>query len=101
MPDSPIRPSGVPAFTVSPWRTLMERLRMWQYCVTQPSPWSMTTPLPHSRPLMASVPALRIDTSGRPSRTPLTVPRAAASTFTPCSMAVRSRSLMSVPLCPS
>ena len=91
-------PSMSPAATASPRPTLTLPRRRWQYCDVQPSPWSIRTPLPHSRPCRLSSPA-RSGLSSWPSRAPTTVPAAAAST----SMGAPSGSVgaMSVPLWPS
>ncbi len=100
-PDSPIRPSGVPAVTAWPGFTATEPLAMWQYWVSQPPRWVTSTPLPHSRSLTEAGPAISTETSAMPSRAAFTVPAAAASTATPARCAARVGSRRSSPSWPS
>ena len=53
IPERPTSPSTAPCSTLSPGLTRRLPFLRWQYCVDQPSPWSMMSPLPHSRSLTA------------------------------------------------
>ena len=98
-PDMPTRPSCWPASTSSPGRTATLPWRRWQYCVSQPSPCMMTTPLPQLRPSIAAMPMVSTETSSMPSRMLRTFPAAAASTGMPARIAARSAMAKSVPEC--